>query len=259
MEYKERKKKLFDQLKSYLKEKEDFFKAEIFLESIQDWSEKETLSEIESWFEKCAATKSLDIEDIPLGSCRGWSKNEDGNYAHQSGEFFYLQGVRIKSSESREITDGWDQPIITQVGFNGGILGIIRKRFNEIPYYLLEAKAEPGNPDGVQISPTIQATFSNLKQAHKGRKPNFYEFFKKFENEPKTHIRDENILFLQWMSEDGGRLHLKRNLGILIEIEEEVNIPSNSEFKWMTMYQIKQLIKKNSWVNPHVRGIISSL
>ena len=61
------------------------------------------------------------------------------------------------------------------------------------------------------------------------------------------------------MSEDGGRLHLKRNLGILIEIEEEVNIPSNSEFKWMTMYQIKQLIKKNSWVNPHVRGIISSL
>ena len=41
-----------------------------------------------------------------------------------------------------------------------------------------------------------------------------------------------------------GRLHLKRNLGILIEIEEEVNIPSNSEFKWMTMYQIKQLIKK---------------
>ena len=76
----------------------------------------------------------------------------------------------------------------------------------------MEAKAEPGNPDGVQISPTIQATFSNLKQAHKGRKPNFYEFFKKFEKFKDESDLDEGTLFIQWMSEDGGRLHLKEIL-----------------------------------------------
>ena len=57
---------------------------------------------------------------------------------------------------------------------------------------------------------------------------------------------DEGTLFIQWMSEDGGRLHLKRNLGIMIEVNEEVPIPKDSDFKWLTMYQIKQLSKMNS-------------
>lgn len=259
MKYRITRDAFFAKLHDFLSNKEDFFKAEILFESLKDWSEKESIDDIKSWFMQCAECKSLDIENIPLDLCRGWDFDKNGYYSHESGEFFYLQGVRIKSSETREIKGGWDQPIITQVGFNGGILGIIRKRFNDIPYYLLEAKSEPGNPDGVQISPTIQATFSNLKQAHKGRKPHFYEFFKKFEKFNDESDLDEDTLFIQWMSEDGGRLHLKRNLGIMLEVNDEVPIPKDSDFKWLTMFQIKQLIKMNSWVNPHVRGIISSL
>ena len=61
------------------------------------------------------------------------------------------------------------------------------------------------------------------------------------------------------MSEDGGRLHLKRNKGMLVEIEngQEIKIPQS--FIWLTLYQIKELIKQESWVNPHIRGIISHL
>lgn len=67
------------------------------------------------------------------------------------------------------------------------------------------------------------------------------------------------VLFSQWMSEDGGRLHLKRNWGMLVEVPEETNIEFTSNFYWASLFQLKELIKQNSWVNPHVRGIVSHL
>nr|MDA3834768.1 NDP-hexose 2,3-dehydratase family protein [Spirochaetales bacterium] len=105
----------------------------------------------------------------------------------------------------------------------------------------------------VQISPTLQATFSNLKRAHGGKKPKFAELFE------NPEVNGGTVLFDQWMSEDGGRLHLKRNRGMLVEVDEEREIVLSDAFCWVSLYQLKSLIKKNSWVNPHVRGIISHL
>lgn len=242
--------------------KVDNFKSETFIESIKDWSELYSLDEVKNWFQKKQKELSLQIEDIPLSECRGWALDQkEGNITHESGEFFYIQGVRVLSSESREVgAGGWDQPMMTQVGLNGGILGLIRCKINSIPYYLVEAKAEPGNPDGIQISPTLQATFSNLKAAHKGRKPHYSDFFEKYSDlkDTKTY-ENERLLFRQWMSEDGGRLHLKRNLGMLLEVDKNLIKVESDNFIWLSLMQIKELIKINSWVNPHVRGIISSL
>ena len=46
---------------------------------------------------------------------------------------------------------------------------------------------------------------------------------------------------------------------MIVEIEEnkELDIPDN--FIWITLYQIKQLLKIENFVGPHVRGIISYL
>jgi len=41
------------------------------------------------------------------------------------------------------------------------------------PHYLVQAKAEPGNYGLVSLSPSVQATFSNLERAHGGRAPTF--------------------------------------------------------------------------------------
>jgi oxidase EvaA len=84
-------------------------------------------------------------------------------------------------------------------------------------------------------------------------KPKFSEYF-----ETPEKMGGE-ILFSQWMSEDGGRLHLKRNKGMLVEISETDDVATPDNFYWASLYQLKELIKSNSWVNPHVRGIISSL
>ena len=197
----------------------------------------------------------MQVEEIPLNEVRNWQIDpETGNIHHDNNAFFRIHGVRITQSIDREVgKGGWDQPIITQVGYEGGVLGILSQRFDGIPHYLIEAKAEPGNYGKLQLSPTLQATFSNLKMAHKGRKPYFSDYF---EN-PEDH--NVNIFYQQWLSEDGGRLYLKRNMGMLIEIPEnqELDIPDN--FIWMSMYQIKSFLLENAWVNPHIRGIIAYL
>ena len=44
---------------------------------------------------------------------------------------------------------------------------------------------------------------------------------------------------------------------MIVEVDEEVDVPDY--FIWVTLFQIKQLLKIENFVSPHVRGIISYL
>lgn len=226
---------------------------ECTFETLSDWSVFHTLSEVKSWFLSKKENSSLVVENIAVKEMKDWLiDDKTGNIYHKSRDFFLIHGVRVVSN-TREKEIGWDQPIVEQVGYDGGLLGLIRKRYSGIPHYLCEAKEEPGNYGKVQISPSLQATFANLKQAHGGRKPRFSDLF--INKDSNEAIK---VLFDSWLAEDGGRLHLKRNKGIMIEIPEdyEIDIP-NDNFIWLSLYQIKQLMKEDAWVNPHVRGILA--
>lgn len=229
-------------------------RSEIHVESMRDWSEVGDIETLRDWFLDQRAACTMIVEDIPLLETRGWTIDPGtGNVSHDSGEFFTVHGVRVTHSSEREVADGWDQPILTQVGYDGGLLGILRKRINGVPHYLIEAKAEPGNYEKLQLSPTLQATFSNLKRAHEGRKPRFAEFFETPEQQGGA------VLYSQWLSEDGGRLHLKRNRGMIVEVGEEADLVIADSFRWMSMWQVKECLNEDAWVNPHIRGIIAHL
>ena len=229
-------------------------RLEIHVECLKDWSKVSTLEQVKAWFLERRRVCTMIVEDISLTECRDWVIDPASGWVrHKNGQFFFVQGVRTTHSEFREAGRGWDQPILTQVGYDGGILGIIRKRIDGVPHYLIEAKAEPGNYERVQMSPTLQATFSNLDRAHGGRRPLFSEYFL----EPAKY--GATVHYDQWMSEDGGRLHLKRNKGMLVELPEDLALEHNETFRWLSMWQIKECLHENAWVNPHIRGIISHL
>lgn len=227
--------------------------VEIMFESLFDWSVFHTLDEVKSWFAELRNNSTFDVTEIGLNALTSWEIDPlTGNLHHQSKDFFEIIGLRIQTTE-RESLRSWDQPILKQIGYDGGILGLIRKRFNGIPHYLCEAKFEPGNYGGVQVSPSLQATFANINQAHGGRAPHFTDLFVRHnENEAVT------VLFDKWLSEDGGRLYLKRNRGMLIEVTQELDLPlPNENFIWLSMFQIKRMLQEDAWINPHIRGIIS--
>jgi oxidase EvaA len=211
---------------------------------------RHSLKEIKTWYKNIIQKSNTKVKRIDLSDCSNWEMNKK-IISHKSKKFFKVEALRITNSYKREIVGGWDQPILTEPGYKGGLLGLLRKEINGVPHYLINAKFEPGNYRLIQLSPTLQATFSNISQAHKGNTPRFLKYFT---DQKKNKCK---IFFKQWFSEEGGRLYNKRNLGILLNHNSHEIIKIDSDFKWVTLKQIKQLILENAMVNPHLRGLVS--
>jgi len=221
----------------------DFFKSALTKDSGLNSNSK-----ISKWIKTIQNDVVTRVKQIPLDKMRLWKFDEaTGNVVHQSGSFYSIEGIRVDTNWGNVPT--WEQPIINQPEI--GLLGFMVKKFNGILHFLIQAKIEPGNLNHVQISPTIQATKSNYTRVHKGKLPHFLEYF----NGDKT----VKILVDQLQSEQGARFLRKRNRNIIIEVseKEEINIPDH--FLWITLGQLKELIKYDNVVNMDTRTVISSI
>lgn len=210
-----------------------------------------SIKDIKSWYRNIIKKSKIKIKTIPLNKCNNWKINTKGQMIHTSGSFYKVEGIRVIKSFKREVNKGWDQPMFTEPGYDGGILGLLKKDINKSPHYLINAKFEPGNYKFIQLSPTVQATFSNIKRSHGGKEVKYLKYFKY----PKKN--NCKVIFKQWVSEEGGRLKNKRNLGILVEHVGKSEVRIGSDFKWITLNQIKELILENAIVNPHLRTLVS--
>jgi oxidase EvaA len=182
----------------------------------------------------------------PIHGIPGWRYDvQEGRIRHDSGKFFSVDGVCVRTNWVRPFA--WNQPIINQPEV--GYLGIIAKEFNGILHFLLQAKIEPGNVNHVQLSPTLQATRSNYTCVHHGREPLYLNFFR--------NARPEQVLLDQLQSEQGARFLRKRNRNIIIKVDDEV--PLNDQFVWLTLGQIKALIRHDNLVNMDTRTVISGI
>jgi oxidase EvaA len=170
---------------------------------------------------------------------------KNGVLKHKSGQFFTIEGIHIKTNWGK--VSEWEQPIINQPEI--GYLGIITKEIDGLLYFLLQAKVEPGNVNNVQLSPTLQATKSNYTQVHKGEKPRYLEYFQ--------NAKKEEIILDQLQSEQGARFIGKRNRNIIIKIDEDLEI--HEDYIWLTLGQIKKLIRKDNLVNMDTRTVISGI
>ena len=203
-------------------------------------------SQVIDWMKERNSIVKVEVKRIPFNELENWFFDETrGVLKHASGKFFTIEGIHVKTNWGK--VPEWEQPIINQPEI--GYLGIITKEFNGILYFLLQAKIEPGNVNNVQLSPTLQATKSNYSQIHKGKKPLYLEYFQ--------NAGKEQILLDQLQSEQGARFLKKRNRNIIIRVEEE--IPVCKDFIWLTLGQIKKLIRVNNLVNMDTRTVISGI
>ena len=189
---------------------------------------------------------SVEINKIPFSNLKLWHfDNDNSRLQHNTGKFFSIDGIRVNTNWGNVET--WDQPIINQPEI--GYLGFITKEFNGVLHFLLQAKIEPGNINFVQLSPTLQATKSNYTQAHQGKSPAYLDYF--------VNAEPSQILLDQLQSEQGARFLRKRNRNIIIKIENEVSLLEN--FVWLTLAQIKELMKVDNLVNMDTRTVISGI
>lgn len=202
-----------------------------------------------AWLQTHRDRCRMTMEEVPMSDLAHWRVDPStGVISHDSGQFFRIVGIRVRNADLRENVS-WDQPMIHQMEM--GILGILVQRQGDVDRFLLQAKAEPGNIDRVQISPTLQSTVSNLRRAHGGSKSRFASFF---ENPaPGT------VLYSKYQVEDGGRFYLKKNLNMLVRLPEDVPLSIPDDFLWITMPELKSLLQRENLVNIAVRSIISPL
>jgi oxidase EvaA len=205
-----------------------------------------TTNEIINWVKLQNDSVNVEINKIPFNKLKHWKFDSiNGKLSHETGNFFSIDGINVNTNWGAVAS--WDQPIINQPEI--GFLGFLTKEFNGILHFLIQAKIEPGNVNYVQLSPTLQATKSNYTRVHKGKAPEYLDYF--------INATTDQILLDQLQSEQGGRFLRKRNRNIIIKIEEE--IPLLKGFIWVTLAQIKDLMQVDNLVNMDTRTVISGI
>lgn len=214
--------------------------------------ENQDPSPVLAWLYDKRKAPEFEAHLVNINDLKSWYvEKRTGDVHSESGGFFSVQGVRVTSGEGlREVTS-WDQPIFTQK--EGGVLALIAKREGLEVLFLLHAKVEPGNIDSFQLSPTVQASWSNLNQTHKGKRPPFAEFIL---GEVPSHLVYESL-----HNEEGSRFWHKSNLnqiwmidGLQTSIEYDTNF-----FVWASLSQIKAMSLLDNIINPYVKTIIAPL
>ena len=201
------------------------------------------------WYFDLVKKNKSNIVKINLNSCDNWI-NDKKNIRHKSNLFFRIVGTKITKPYNREVgLVGWHQPLLEEVKFGSGLLGMIVKTKKNKNFFLIQAKFEPGNINKLQISPTVQSTFSNIKFTS-GKTP-FLDYF-------VNKLSKKRTILKKWVSEDGGRFLKKKNLIHIIKIPawEKIILPEN--FIWIEEINLAKLnLYKEPIVNPHIRSILS--
>ena len=218
------------------------------LDIIKSWQNRtgnvNSMEDILAWITGLNENTHVKIEECNILDSNFWFYDDNsGEVLNRKKRFFSITGMKyfVDDEFIRE------QPIIMQPEI--GYLGIICRKIDGVLNFLMQAKIEPGNVNCVQISPTIQATKSNFLRVHGGKLPTYFELFEK--------SAEHQVLYDQIQSEQASRFYHKRNRNMIMYVDEDIEIYPN--FRWMTLGQIKELMKIDNLVNMDTRTVLSGL
>ncbi|MEU4575411.1 NDP-hexose 2,3-dehydratase family protein [Nonomuraea sp. ATR24] len=207
--------------------------------------EEPAISDVHEWLREMAGHTSMSVTRLPLEELAGWHEDPaTGNIHHRSGRFFTVEGLDVR--RPGWAVPAWTQPIINQP--EAGILGILLKRPGGVPHLLMQAKNEPGNVDGPQLSPTVQATRSNYTGVHRGRAVPYLDFFRERRGRVLADVRQ---------SEQGAWFYRKRNRNMVVEVGEEVAAAEG--FRWLPLRLVRDLLSVPDLVNMDARTVLACL
>ncbi len=200
------------------------------------------INKLVDWLRNQKRNNKLKIQKKKINFLKDWIFKNNSIF-HKTNNFFSIKPFLINQLKKKIF-----QPLIVQK--EEGILGIIKQNRQGKDYYLLQSKIEPGNINGIQISPTVQATKSNYLRKHGGKKTIFLNYFLK----PKKNFK---IISKTKLSEQGSRFLKKKNWNILLENKGK-SFPIKNNFCWLTKENIKYLLNKKNMINMDTISVLSS-
>lgn len=178
---------------------------------------------------------------LPLHELKGWRMDENGVFPVESGGFqvIYCQ-IEI---EGREV-QRWSQPLFEATGVS--TFGLISCDIDGVRHFLVQALAEPGCFDGIELGPSIQ---EDSAAAHRGKIR-----IEQFSDAPQSRILCDVML-----SEEGGRFYHEQNRNVLIHTTRE-QIGELPEGYFLLDYMtLNRLCQVNNCLNIQLRNLLSLL
>lgn len=229
----------------------DETKFVVALEQLQSFTHEEnpsnTTSELVQWLDDMKARNHIHQKRIGLRSLAGWKMDEQGRLIHKKGKFFKVVGMQV-TSPSREVGT-WSQPILDNAGT--GIIGLLCRRLNDATCFLMQAKAEAGNRNIVQIGPTVQFTRENYADNEGLEKPFLFDEF----NQPSSFV----LLRETRQSEEGARFYREQHVHKILLLPDSIRLALPPEYRWFSCNQIRFFLHLGETVNSCARSILACL
>lgn len=163
----------------------------------------------------------------------------NGALSHRSGGFFSVAGVQFEGEQARQAIFLF-QPQSALTGLLTCVIGGQR-------YFLLQARAEPGNIGQVQYGPTVQSTPANYLRAHGGKASPYVEFFTTYQSGIQV-VHDS-------MQLDYGERYLFKSKRLIIA-QCEPNIPVEAGFIWVPAYLMNELVAQSNFSTFDLRSLL---
>lgn len=184
---------------------------------------------------------SFQVERVDLLSSKDWYF-ENGALIHSSKGFFSVRGVEFYGNEKiQKIMLYQPQHAIT---------GLVTSVINGERCYLIQARGEPGNVNGIQFGPTVQSTPANYLKLHGGNTTKYVELF-------VDSNADINIICETTQLDFGEKYLYKSKRCILIETNKEIEATEN--YFWINDELLLSLLKFDNLFNLDLRTLIALL
>lgn len=163
----------------------------------------------------------------------------DGVLKHKTNGFFKIVGAEIRHGVLLCCRPMIEQPEI-------GLLGFVVCETADGPYWLLQAKLEPGTVHFVQAAPSVQATESNYRRLHGGGETPFLDLFDVDQAPSLVDVRN---------SEQGSRFidKFNRNAIRLVNATFDCMHPN---WCWFDCEQLKSALRQDFLLNTDARSVI---
>lgn len=221
------------------------------LEQLQSFIGEEnplnTTDALIQWLDDMKAQNHIHQRRIGLRMLADWKMDDRGRLIHKNGKFFKVVGMEV-TSPSREVGT-WSQPILDNVGT--GIIGLLSRRLNNTTYFLMQAKAEAGNRNIVQIGPTVQFTQENYVDNEGLEKPFLFDEF----NQPSSFVLLKEIR----QSEEGARFYREQHVHKILLLPDSVPLTLPPEYRWFSYNQVRFFLYLGESVNSCARSILACL
>ena len=207
----------------------------------------EDIAGIIQWLDDMKTRNHMFQARTGLRTLADWSMDQNGHLAHRQGKFFKIIGLRVTSG-SREV-GAWTQPILDNVAT--GIIGLLVQGTGGAERYLMQAKAEVGNRNIVQIAPTVQFTQENYAGDDRLAKPFLFD---EFSRPSRFKLLQESR-----QSEEGARFFQEQHIHRVLLMPDDLPLDIPPEFHWLSRREIGFFLHCGEQVNSCARSILATL